>query len=112
MGLFCSAEGGGTGAGARTGETTLGVRDGWGRDSPDGGVHLAFVLLVVVQLGEEREEHLDAPDGVDGTVDGVGHDGLHILHEERGMERERGTERERERGNQRESVCVCVCVWL
>ncbi len=34
---------------------------------------------MVVQLSEEREEHLDPTDGVDGTVDGVSHCGFYIL---------------------------------
>lgn len=51
--------------------------------SPDCGVHRAVVQLFVVQLGEEREENLDASYGVNGTVDGVGYNGLHILWEQR-----------------------------
>lgn len=35
--------------------------------------------MLVVQLGEERKEDLDATDGVDGAVDGVRHDGLDVL---------------------------------
>ncbi|TNN87410.1 hypothetical protein EYF80_002611 [Liparis tanakae] len=35
--------------------------------------HLALVQLMVVQLSEEREEHLDPTDGMDGTGDGVCH---------------------------------------
>lgn len=46
---------------------------------PDGGLHLAVVQLVIVELSKEREEHLDSPDGVDGAVDGVAHRGLHVL---------------------------------
>lgn len=34
---------------------------------------------MVVQLSKEREEHLDPPNGVDGTVDGVSHCGFYIL---------------------------------
>lgn len=50
--------------------------------SPHGGLHRAVIGLPVVKLREEREQHLDAPDGVDSTVDGVGDDGLYILHTE------------------------------
>lgn len=47
--------------------------------SPNGGVHAAVVELLVVQLSKEREQDLDASYRVDGTVDGVGNNGLHIL---------------------------------
>lgn len=46
---------------------------------PDGGVHAAVIKLLVVELSEEREQHLDASYGVDGAVDGVRDDGLHVL---------------------------------
>lgn len=42
-------------------------------------VVVLVVGLMVVQLREEREQHLDSSYRVDGTVDGVGHYGLHIL---------------------------------
>lgn len=47
--------------------------------SPDCGVHRAVVDLLVVQLGKQREENLDASYGMDGAVYGVGYDGLHVL---------------------------------
>lgn len=47
--------------------------------SPHGGLHRTVIGLPVVQLREEREQHLDAADGVDGTVDGVCDDGLYVL---------------------------------
>lgn len=46
---------------------------------PDSGVHAAVIKLLVVELSEEREQHLDASYGVDGAVDGVRDDGLHVL---------------------------------
>lgn len=46
---------------------------------PDCGVHTAVIKLLVVELSEEREQHLDASYGVDGAVDGVRDDGLHVL---------------------------------
>lgn len=46
---------------------------------PDCGVHAAVIKLLVVELSEEREQHLDASYGVDGAVDGVRDDGLHVL---------------------------------
>lgn len=46
---------------------------------PDSGVHAAVINLLVVELSEEREQHLDASYGVDGAVDGVRDDGLHVL---------------------------------
>lgn len=48
---------------------------------PDCGVHAAVIKLLVVELSEEREQHLDASYGVDGAVDGVRDDGLHVLQE-------------------------------
>lgn len=47
--------------------------------SPDCGVDAAVVELFVVQLSKERKQDLDAPYRVDGTVDGVGNNGLHVL---------------------------------
>lgn len=47
--------------------------------SPDCGVHTTVIELFIVQLCEEREQDLDAPYRVYGTVDGVGDDGLYIL---------------------------------
>lgn len=47
--------------------------------SPDRGVHTAVVELLVVQLSKERKQDLDASYRVDGTVDGVGNNGLHVL---------------------------------
>ena len=49
-----------------------------------GGCCAAGVRVVVhghrvVELGEEGEEHLDAPDGVEGGVDGSGDHGGHVL---------------------------------
>lgn len=74
---------GGTGDSASSHQAGLPVRKEtrtapWSH-SPDGGLHLALVLLVVVQLGEQGEKHLDPTDGVNGAVDGVCHDGFHIL---------------------------------
>ena len=54
------------------------------RHSPDRRVHTAVVELLVVQLSKEREQDLDASYRVDGTVDGVGNDGLHVLWEQEG----------------------------
>ncbi len=51
-----------------------------GQYSPDGRLHRAVIGLPVVQLREEREENLDSSNRVDGAVDGVSDDGLHILH--------------------------------
>lgn len=51
--------------------------------SPDAGLHLAFIQLMVVQLSKEWEENLDASDGVDGPVDGVSHCGFYILGKEK-----------------------------
>lgn len=53
--------------------------------SPDRGVHAAVIELFVVQLSKERKQDLDASYRVDGTVDGVGNDGLHILWEGNGL---------------------------
>ena len=50
--------------------------------SPDRRVHTAVVELLVVQLGKERKQDLDASYRVDGTVDGVGDNGLHVLWEQ------------------------------
>lgn len=47
--------------------------------SPNCGVHTAVVELFVVQLSKKREQDLDTSYRVDGTVDGVGNNGLHIL---------------------------------
>lgn len=48
-------------------------------DLPDCGVHTAVIELFVIQLSEEWKQDLDASYRVDGTVDGVGNNGLHIL---------------------------------
>lgn len=53
-------------------------------NSPDCGVHAAVIELFVVQLSKERKQDLDASYRVDGTVDRVGNDGLHILWWDRG----------------------------
>lgn len=53
--------------------------------SPDCGVHAAVIELFVVQLSEEREQDLDASYRVDGAVDGVGNDGLHILRDRKAL---------------------------
>ncbi len=53
--------------------------------SPDCGVHAAVIELFVVQLSEEGEQNLDASYRVDGAVDGVGNDGLHILLDGNGL---------------------------
>lgn len=47
--------------------------------SPDCSVHTAVIELFVVQLSEEGEQDLDTSYRVDGAVDGVGNNGLHIL---------------------------------
>lgn len=46
---------------------------------PDAGVHATVIKLLVVELSEEWEQHLDASYGVDGAVDGVRDNGLHVL---------------------------------
>lgn len=53
--------------------------------SPDCGVHAAVIELFAVQLSEEREQDLDASYRVDGTVDGVGNNGLHVLWDRQGL---------------------------
>lgn len=53
--------------------------------SPDCGVYTAVIELFVVQLREEREQNLDASYRVDGTVDGVSNNGLHILWDKNGL---------------------------
>lgn len=60
---------------------------------PDRGVHAAVIKLLVVELSEEREQHLDASYGVDGAVDGVRDDGLHVLQGGRTLALASGRER-------------------
>ena len=48
---------------------------------PDRGVQLVAGVLLVVQLGEQGEEHLHPSDGVYPALDGVGHHRLDILED-------------------------------
>lgn len=55
------------------------VHDIYADHWPDSGVHAAVIELLVVQLSKEGEQDLDASYGVNGTVDGVGNNSLHVL---------------------------------